>query len=250
MRIKEISNKKPHLYLDQDGVQADFFTAWAQWHNQKFGQSHVERYKDIGSREQREQSITELNKEGPEFIAKFFATLPVLPGFARLLKWIIDNRIPFTVLSAPLRNNEEASIQGKRTWLARHNPQGATNPIFTSDKAKLATQGGQPNVLVDDFKKYVQAWRDAGGIAVLHRDNNAEETIRQLEKIYGVGQEVSEAKGQALRTYTAKVQLKQPGYKNIIDTTVQARNPEMARRLIRQQYGDRNVMVGQPRELK
>jgi hypothetical protein len=249
MRASEFAGK-PHLYLDQDGVQADFFTAWAQWHNKKFGQSHVERYKDIGSREQREQSISELNTEGPEFIAKFFATLPVLPGFARLLKWIIDNRIPFTVLSAPLRNNEEASIQGKRAWLARHNPQGATNPIFTSDKAKLATQGGQPNVLVDDFKKYVQAWRDAGGIAVLHRDNNVEETIRQLEKIYGVGQEVTEARGQALRNYAVKVQLKQPGYKNIIDTTVVARNPEMARRLVRQQYGDRNVMVGQPRELK
>ena len=250
MRLYEINNLKPHLYLDQDGVQADFFTAWAQWHNKKFGQSHVQRYKDIGSREQREQSISELNKEGPEFIAKFFATLPVLPGFARLLKWIIANKIPFTVLSAPLRNNEEASIQGKRAWLARHNPQGAANPIFTSDKAKLATQGGQSNVLVDDFKKYVQAWRDAGGIAVLHRDNNVEETIRQLEKIYGINQEISEVKGQALRNYAVKVQLKQPGYKNIIDTTVVARNPEMARRLVRQQYGDRNVMVGQPRELK
>ena len=250
MRAEEFSNKKPHLYLDQDGVQADFFTAWAQWHNRKFGQDHVQRYKDIGSRDQREQSISELNKEGSEFIEKFFATLPVLPGFARLLTWITANNIPFTVLSAPLRNNEAASISGKREWLKTHNPQGASDPIFTSDKARLATRGGQPNVLVDDFKKYVQAWRDAGGIAILHRDNNVDATIQQLAKIYGVDSNVAEAKSTALRTYVARVKLKQPGYKNIIDTTVTARNPEMARRLIRQQYGGRNVIVGQPREIK
>lgn len=53
-----------------------------------------------------------------------------------------------------------------------------------------------------------------------------------------------------LKTYHARVKLKQPGYTNIIDTTVMARNPEMARRLIRQQYGDSNVLVGQPRELR
>jgi hypothetical protein len=252
MRAEEFS-LKPHLYLDQDGVQADFFTAWAQWHNQKFGQDHVQRYKDIGDREQREQSISELNKEGPEFIEKFFATLPVLPGFARLLAWVTANDIPFTVLSAPLRNNEAASIQGKRTWLARHNPRGAAKPIFTSDKARLATQGGQPNVLVDDFKKYVQAWRDAGGIAILHRDNNVDETIRQLAEIYGAP--VAESRdmrshGARLKTYMIKLRLPQKGYQQHMDTTVQARSPEQARRIIRAQYGSRTVIVGQPRELK
>lgn len=53
-----------------------------------------------------------------------------------------------------------------------------------------------------------------------------------------------------MKTYQARVKLKQPGYTNIIDATVQARNPEMARRLLRQQYGDSNVLVGQPREMK
>jgi hypothetical protein len=53
-----------------------------------------------------------------------------------------------------------------------------------------------------------------------------------------------------MKTYHARVKLKQTGYTNIIDATVQARNPEMARRLLRQQYGDRNVLVGQPREMK
>ena len=53
-----------------------------------------------------------------------------------------------------------------------------------------------------------------------------------------------------LKTYQLKVKLKQLGYINIIDTTVQARTPEMARRIIRAQYNDTNVIVGQPREIK
>jgi hypothetical protein len=226
-----------------DGVQADFFSAWARL----FGK---ERYKDIGDKPAREASIQDLSNRGPEFVERFFATLPVLPSFAALLRWLRDHDIEFTVLSAPLRGNEEASIRGKLAWLDRHNPGTSDRAIFTGDKQRYAVTQGQPNVLVDDFKKYVAAWRDAGGIGILHRDNNLKATLDQLARVYGVDQDVAEARGPLLKTYAAKVQLRQPGYKNIIDTTIQARNPEMARRLLRQQYGSRNVIVGQPRELR
>lgn len=249
MRAQEFADN-PHLYLDMDGVQADFFTAWAQWHNKKFGQSHVERYKDIGSKEQREQSIAELSAEGPEFIERFFATLPTLSGGQRLIAWLRANRIPFTVLSAPLRGMNGPSIAGKRTWLNAHNPGTAGSAIFTGDKARMATRGGRPNVLVDDYKKYVSAWTDAGGIGVLYRDSNVEGVIQQLASIYGINDRVSEAKGTALRTYAVKLNLRNTSYKNIIDTTIQARTPEMARRLLRNMYGERNVIVGQPKEIK
>ena len=242
MRANEFT-RRPHLYLDMDGVQADFFTAWARL----FGQ---ERYKDIGDKPAREASIQDLSNRGPEFVEQFFATLPVLPSFAALLSWLKSNDVDFTVLSAPLRGNHEASIQGKLTWLDRHNPGTSARAIFTGDKQRYAVTQGQPNVLVDDFKKYIAAWRDAGGIGILHRDNNLRATLDQLARIYGVDQDVTEARGPLLKTYAAKVQLRQPGYKNIIDTTVQARNPEMARRLLRQQYGSRNVIVGQPREIR
>ena len=246
MRAQEFV-AKPHLYLDMDGVQADFFTAWARWHGKKTGQD-ISRYKEIGDRAQREQSITELNNEGPEFVAKFFATLPTLPGGQKLIRWLKDNKIPFTVLSAPLRGNEPASIAGKKYWLTQHNPGVAAE--FTSEKQHYAQRHGQPAVLVDDFKKYVNAWREAGGIGILYRDANVDAVIDQLAQIYDIQDDVSETRRPLLKTYAAKVQLRQPGYRNIIDTTVQARNPEMARRLLRQQYGSRNVIVGQPRELK
>lgn len=246
MRANEFESF-PHLYLDMDGVQADFFTAWARWHGQKTG-TDISRYKQIGDRDQREQSITELNKEGPDFIAQFFATLPVLPGGHKLIAWLKSNNIPFSVLSAPLRGNEAASIAGKKYWLSRHNPGVAAQ--FTAEKQQFAQRQGQPAVLVDDFKKYINAWREAGGIGILYRDANVDAVIDQLSQIYRTKDDVAEARRSLLKTYAVRLQLKQVGYRNIIDTTVQARNPEMARRLLRQQYGDRTVIVGQPRELK
>jgi len=178
MRATEIQTK-PHLYLDMDGVQADFFTAWARLHDKKS-------YKEIGDREQREASIVELNARGPEFVYEFFRTLPPLHGGLKLISWVKRNQIPFTVLSAPLRGNEQASIDGKREWLDKYNPGTSGSAIFTGEKFHYARKGGQSNVLVDDFKKYINAWREAGGISILYRDNNVDEVIGRLAKIYGI----------------------------------------------------------------
>lgn len=178
MRADEIK-PRPHLYLDMDGVQADFFTQWARLHGKGS-------YKQIGDRAAREASIVELNARGPEFVYKFFRTLPPLHGGLELISWLKRNQIPFTVLSAPLRGNEAASIEGKRDWLDKYNPGTSGSAIFTGEKFHYAKKGGQPNVLVDDFKKYVGAWRDAGGIGLLYRDDRVADTIEQLKKIYQV----------------------------------------------------------------
>lgn len=162
-----------------DGVQADFFTAWAQ----AFGKN---RYKEIGDRAAREESITKLNRKGPDWIEQFFSTLAPLPGGQRLVAWVKRNRIPFTVLSAPLRDNHEASIQGKIAWLDQHNPGTSASAIFTSNKERLAMHDGKPAVLVDDYKPYVQRWRDAGGHAILYRDHDVDSVIAELGRIYQV----------------------------------------------------------------
>ena len=50
-----------------------------------------------------------------------------------------------------------------------------------------------------------------------------------------------------LVTYLVRLRLPQGGYSIMMDTTVQARTAEMARRMVRAQYGARSVLVGQPR---
>ena len=166
----------PHLYLDMDGVQADFFGAWARFEK-------VHHYKHINDPE---EAILRLANSGSDSVENFFATLEPLAGGQRIVEWLKQHNIPFTVLSAPLRKEGEASIRGKRTWLDRYNPGTSGSAIFTSAKYKYAKKGGQANVLVDDFGKYINEWQKAGGIAVKHEDHNTDATIKQLAEIYGV----------------------------------------------------------------
>jgi len=184
MRIQEIfeeiesepEEKMPHLYLDMDGVQADFFGAWAQRHN-------VSTYKEIPNRE---ADINVLANSSAEEVYQFFRDLKPLTGGMRIVMWLNDNKIPFTVLSAPLRGPyASASIEAKKDWLDQYNPGTSNGAIFTAAKYKHALNGGIPNVLVDDYGKYLDAWNSAGGIAVKHEDSNTAQTIKELEQIYG-----------------------------------------------------------------
>jgi hypothetical protein len=179
MKLKELmedtTKKMPHLYLDMDGVQADFFGAWAQRH----GLNH---YKEIPHPE---NAINELANSSSEEVYNFFRDLSPLNGGQEIIRWLNQHNIPFTVLSAPLRGPySSASIQAKKDWLDKHNPGTSNNAIFTAAKYKYAKKDGENNVLVDDFGKYLNAWDQAGGIAVKHEDSNTENTINELEKIY------------------------------------------------------------------
>ena len=53
-----------------------------------------------------------------------------------------------------------------------------------------------------------------------------------------------------LKTYVVKLKFKSEGYTQILDTTVMASSPQMARKIIAQQYDNNHVMMGQPREIK
>lgn len=166
--------KMPHLYLDMDGVQADLFHAIAKREN-------VPHWDDIPDQN---DAITRLSLKGPYEVYQLFRELDPLPGGQEIIKWLHQHKIPFTVLSAPLRNEPQASIEAKRDWLDQYNPGTSENAIFTKRKFRYATTDGRPNVLVDDFNYYLRSWAEAGGIAVKHSDATTEYTIKQLNKIY------------------------------------------------------------------
>lgn len=188
MKIRELleaeedkpKEKMPHLYLDMDGVQADFFGAWSK-------RSGVGHWKAIADKE---AEINQLAHSKAENVYNFFRDLAPLRSGMQVLRWIKQNNIPFTVLSAPLRGPYSgASISAKKDWLDEFNPGTSGNAIFTQDKFKYALKDGVPQVLVDDFGKYLNAWSGAGGIAVKHEDeyedpDSGQNTIKQLERIY------------------------------------------------------------------
>lgn len=170
----------PHLFLDMDGVQADFFGAWSK-------RSGVDHWKAISNKE---AEIEELAHSSAQQVYDFFFDLEPLAGGIKVISWLRRNNIPYTVLSAPLRGPfKDASVKAKKDWLDKYHPGSSSNAIFTDQKYKHAMDGGRPNVLVDDFGKYLSAWSNAGGIAVKHEDqyedpNTGEHTIEKLEKIY------------------------------------------------------------------
>lgn len=53
-----------------------------------------------------------------------------------------------------------------------------------------------------------------------------------------------------LKTYVVKLKFKESGYTQILDTTVMAATPQMARKIIAAQYNNSHTMMGQPREIK
>lgn len=97
----------PHLYLDMDGVQADLFHALAKREN-------VPHWDDIPDQN---DAINRLALSGPLEVYQLFRELDPLPGGQVIIKWLHTNHIPFTVLSAPLRLEPEASKEAKRDWL-------------------------------------------------------------------------------------------------------------------------------------
>ena len=178
MKIRELmesnTNQMPHLYLDMDGVQADLFNRVAEL-------EQVDHWDDI---KDQNEAITRLSLKGPQSVYELFRDLKPLPGGQKIIQWLHKNKIPFTVLSAPLRNEPEASKKGKREWLDKYNPGTSNDAIFTQRKFNYAITHGKPNVLVDDFNYYLRSWADEGGIAVKHSDISTDHTIKQLEKIY------------------------------------------------------------------
>lgn len=178
--LEDTQQKMPHLYLDMDGVQADFFGAWADRHG-------VDHWKAI---QDKESEINQLAHSSATEVYDFFRNLRPLKGGMAIIQWLQKNKIPYTVLSAPLRGpHADASKKAKSDWLDQYHPGSSSNAIFTSKKQQYAVTNGVQNVLVDDFGPYIQKWTDAGGIPVKHEDesevpNSAKDTIEKLEKIY------------------------------------------------------------------
>ena len=165
------------IYLDMDGVIADFFGGLEE----KFGVDH---WKSLSWKEEVFAKL-----KGTDF----FARLPVFGEQDRrsdsiavhnLVKMIAeDNGIDWGICSSPLRGDEYNSAYHKRNWLQEWDfmPNNIDNCIFTSNKPKYAWSYKDllPNVLIDDKPQNIKAWKDAGGIGIRFQAN--EDDIDYLE---------------------------------------------------------------------
>lgn len=150
--------RKPEVYLDMDGVLADFFTSYAKLAGIKSGN-----YRDIPPAK---ADPTLQKMVGTDF----FARLPKLRNADQLVSMVVKLYGHYHICSSPLRGDHEGSEKYKKIWIQKHlNPQ-PVDIVITPNKAKWAVQkDGTPNILVDDRGINISAWEAAGGIGIKYQ---------------------------------------------------------------------------------
>ena len=152
----------PRLFLDCDGVLADFDT----YASQLFGmppRQFAARYgaKRFWSRIARHED--------------FFYKLPLMPD-ARELWDAVAHLHPIILTGLP--RGDWAAPQ-KMRWAAGHFPEARM--ITTMARAKRDHMESPGDVLVDDLLKYKTVWEEVGGVFVHHR--NAKTTLKELKAL-------------------------------------------------------------------
>jgi len=182
MRADEFTLKaKPGttIYLDMDGVLADFFHEYAKLAGvpaDKFGRHD---YRSIPPA----KADPTLNKM---IGTDFFGTLPKFPTTDALVKLAVSYAGGYSICSSPLRNDFKNSEYWKRIWIkANLTPQPQKIEI-TSNKHLHAKSGNVPNILIDDKGSNIQAWRAAGGIGIKYQaDEDSLDIVKNaLASIY------------------------------------------------------------------
>jgi hypothetical protein len=147
--------KISHIYLDMDGVIADF----------------VKRYKEQYQMEPREaEKKKEFNKFFDEFIATGqFQTLDLMPGAMTGIEFLRKASAPTQILSSTASEERyDAISKQKLVWLQTH---GITfNPIFVPGKRHKHKYATPTSIIIDDTQSVIDDWRRAGGIGILHTD--------------------------------------------------------------------------------
>ena len=159
MRLSEIETKRryrPEIFLDMDGVLADFFKRQAELVG-------VPTYRDI-SPEQNERSLNQM--VGTDF----FATLDKTASADSIIKMSMAVFGHYNICSSPLRGDFENSEKNKKIWIAKHLNPLPKKIIITPNKDKFAVQpDGTPNILVDDRGNNITGWEAAGGVGIKYQ---------------------------------------------------------------------------------
>tara|TARA_B100000676_G_C17877199_1_gene731890 strand:- start:3 stop:713 length:711 start_codon:yes stop_codon:yes gene_type:complete len=171
----ENTNMTSKVYVDMDGVIADFFSALAEFRK-------VNHWKDQGEITI-DTSIKQLQG------TNFFETLPVFP-FAKKLVDLVKSYTggDWYINTSPLRNDHENSEYYKTKWLKKHNFD-PKDIIVTKRKESYAVdrETGIPNILIDDRPKNLERWVARGGVGIRYQANeDSLDLIKKgLDKAYG-----------------------------------------------------------------
>lgn len=178
MRAEELIRATPNtkIYLDMDGVLADFFAEYAKLAGVTSGS-----YRDIPPA----KADPTLNKM---IGTDFFHRLPKFPTADSLVKLVLQYVPAYAICSSPLRGDHANSEHWKREWIKDNlNPQ-PTEIIITGQKERHAVNAdGSPNILIDDRGTNIVSWRARGGIGIKYQadEDSLDVIAKGLAHAYG-----------------------------------------------------------------
>ena len=171
LKIGEVSakdlSKDSEVYVDMDGVLADFFGAWKRLVGKDWRE-----IKDLDSALQKIRDKDD-----------FWLNIPLTPNAMNLLGLVKQLKGSYNILSAPLPNDPNSEPH-KRQWIEKNlSAFPPSKVIITSNKSVHATQpDGTPNILIDDFGQNIAKWQAAGGVGFKHKDHKFERTVKNLKQ--------------------------------------------------------------------
>ncbi len=160
---ENMEDAKPTVYLDMDGVLADFFGGVEKMYG-------VEHWKQLTN-----DKTKDLKKEVIDRItgSDFFATLPKFPTADALIDMVKKfTGGKFSINTSPLRGDHENSAKYKKIWIS-NNIERPDEIVVTGRKESYAKDkaSGTPNILIDDRPVNIERWQGAGGYGILYQAN-------------------------------------------------------------------------------
>lgn len=155
---------RPRIFLDCDGVLADFDTLAEQV---------------CGFTPPRDSRIPDIDNEmwrHIEATPDFFGRLPLMPDALELVAGVSHLR-PSILTGCPA--NRPWVREQKARWTVAHFPDLPVTMCRSKEKANFCSPG---DVLIDDWTKYRDLWRAAGGIFIHHTD--AKSSLLELRRAY------------------------------------------------------------------
>ena len=183
MNAKDLirATPKTKIFLDMDGVLADFFHEYAKLAGTPADEAGRHDYHNIPV-DLREPMLDKM------IGTDFFYRLPVFPSADGLIQMVLGYTPVYNICSSPLRGDQANCEKWKCAWIKKNlSPQPAEVVITGMKESHAINADGSPNILIDDRGQVLERWRGRGGIGIKYQADESDLSVvaKGLEHAYG-----------------------------------------------------------------